>query len=87
LRKAALIEGTTLILLIFIAVPLKRIMETPEMVSIIGITFLAYIFILVQYYSTHKTLTSGQLGIGMTAAIIPLGSFIFDHKVLKKTNT
>ena len=75
LRKAALIEGTTLILLMFIAVPLKRMMDIPEMVSIIGpihgVAFLAYIFILVQYYSTHKTLTGSQLGIGMIAAIIP----------------
>lgn len=87
LRKAALIEGTTLVLLILIAVPLKRMMGIPEMVSIMGpihgIAFLGYIFILLQYSSSDSPLSSSQLTLGILAALIPFGSFVFDHNVLK----
>ncbi|HIO93146.1 MAG TPA: DUF3817 domain-containing protein [Leucothrix mucor] len=87
LRKAALVEGTTLILLMLIAVPLKRMAGIPEMVSIVGplhgVAFLVYLALLTMSL-TKDRLTLMQWIIGLVAAFIPFGSFIFDHKVLKK---
>lgn len=86
LRKIAIVEGTTLILLVLIAVPLKRLWGYPEAVQIMGpihgAAFLVYIAAL-SYYLNQQMLTTKQWGIGLLAAFIPFGSYIFEQKVLK----
>ena len=86
LRKAAVVEGTTLILLMLIAVPLKRMAGIPEMVSIVGplhgVAFLVYLTLLTSNLSQDR-LTLIQWITGLVAAFIPFGSFLFDHKILK----
>ncbi|MCK5727024.1 MAG: DUF3817 domain-containing protein [Thiotrichaceae bacterium] len=87
LRTAALIEGTTLVLLMLIAVPLKHMADIPQFVSLIGpmhgIAFLGYLFVLFKYSSKDKPLSASQITVGILAALIPFGSFIFERKVLK----
>jgi integral membrane protein len=90
LRKAALIEGTTLILLALIAVPLKYYYGFPEAVRIMGpihgVAFLGYVFILTS--SVGKDLiTLLQWIIGLFAAFIPFGSFIFERFMLKNISS
>lgn len=87
LRKAALIEGTTLVLLVLIAVPLKRMAGMPEFVSILGpihgIAFITYCLMLSNALS-QKVLDAKQTTTGFVAAFIPFGSFAFEHFVLKQ---
>lgn len=86
LRKVALVEGFTLVLLVLVAVPLKRMVGIPEMVSIVGpihgLAFITYFSMLTHFFLNDR-LSFGQWGIGVVAAFIPFGSFIFEHKILK----
>ena len=86
LRKIAIVEGTTLILLVLIAVPLKRLWGYPEAVQIMGpihgAAFLVYVAAL-SYYLNQQMLVTKQWGIGLLAAFIPFGSYIFEQRVLK----
>ena len=85
LRWIALFEGTSLLLLLFVAMPLKYYMGIPEAVKIIGmahgILFLSFLVILFSH--TAKS----ELGLvktiaGFFASFIPFGTFVFKAKVL-----
>lgn len=87
LRIMSILEGSSLLLLLFVAVPLKRLMDMPEAVSIIGpihgvlfILFNLILFTLVfksQLKFTHAI-------IGFIASLIPFGTFVFKAKLLNK---
>ena len=70
------LEGTSFLLLLFIAMPLKYMMDIPEGVKYIGMAhgmlFITYIIILLW------AIPAGVLG-----SLLPFGPFIFDH-LLKK---
>ena len=87
LRRGALVEGSTLILLVLIAVPLKHLAGMPEAVSIMGpvhgLAFLVYLGLLILFLS-KEVLNIKQWGIGLLAAFIPFGSFIFERKILSQ---
>ncbi|MGJ8517853.1 hypothetical protein LMG33810_002211 [Carnimonas sp. LMG 33810] len=77
LRRAALIEGTTLLLLLFIAVPLKHLAGMPQAVSIMGpIHGIAFIFYIVQLLRSRAMLRidGAQLAKLIVAAFIPFGA-------------
>lgn len=85
LRWTALFEGTSLLLLIGVAMPLKYYAGMPEAVKIIGpihgVLFLSFIVLLFSH--TAK----GELNIlktlmGFFASFIPFGTFVFKAKVL-----
>lgn len=86
LSKIAILEGSTLLLLLFLAVPAKRLFGYPEAVtlmgSIHGAAFIFYVVTLTAFLA-GKHLRLGQWGIGLLAAFLPFGSFVFEHKVLK----
>jgi len=86
LRWSALFEGSSLLLLLGVAMPLKYYADIPEAVKIIGpihgILFLTFIVLLLSHaikgeLNFIKTLT------GFFASFIPFGTFIFKAKVLK----
>ncbi len=89
LRHAALVEGTTLVLLVLIAVPLKHLAGIPEFVSFMGpihgVSFLVYLAMLTMFLTANR-ITITNWGIGLIAAFIPFGSFIFERKVLRQKN-
>lgn len=85
LRRAALFEGSSLLLLLFVAMPLKYYAEIPLAVKIVGplhgVLFLTFIVLLFSHASKRdlnlaKTLT------GFLASFIPFGTFVFKAKVL-----
>jgi len=85
LRWAALFEGSSLILLLFVAMPLKYYAEIPMAVKIVGpihgILFLTFLVLLFSHaakreLSLLKTIT------GFFASFIPFGTFIFKAKAL-----
>lgn len=86
MRIASLLEASTLSLLVFVAVPLKRVFGMPEMVSVLGpihgLAFLFYIWMLVQ--SHFQFGWSGREWLRMVAcAFIPLAGFI-NERLLKR---
>ena len=84
------LEGTSFLLLLCIAMPLKYMMDIPEGVTYIGMAhgglFIAYIVILMGTAVKIK-LPIWALPAGVLGSFLPFGPFIFDHwlkKSLKK---
>nr|WP_272487605.1 DUF3817 domain-containing protein [Psychrobacter okhotskensis] len=80
------LEGTSFLLLLGIAMPLKYMMDMPEMVSYVGpvhgVLFIAYIVVL--FITAHKIkMPLWALPAGVLGSFLPFGPFVFDH-VLKK---
>lgn len=87
LRIAGLIEGSTLLVLLLIAVPLKHIGGIPQFVTIMGplhgVAFIAYLRFLAEAVSQGDW---QRRDIIRTAAVsfIPLGTF-YNDRFLKRT--
>lgn len=81
----AFLEGVSLLLLLFIAMPLKYIWEMPQMVQVVGmahgILFLVYIALAFMVYNELKW-SLKTLAIVMIASIIPFGTFYIEKKYL-----
>lgn len=88
LRLIAFLEGISLLVLVFIAVPLKYLAHNPSWVKAIGpvhgILFLLFVFSTLkvgieQQWSFRKTTWKVLL-----ACFIPFGTFYIDSAILKK---
>ena len=88
LRILSILEGSSLLLLLFLAVPLKRMLDMPEVVSIIGpihgVLFIAFNLTVVIAVAKSQLKVSHGI-IGFIASLIPFGSFVFKAKLLNKT--
>lgn len=85
LRFMALLEGTSLLLLLFVAMPLKYSFGMPEYVKIIGPIHggLFIAFNIVLFYHVFKGHLSEVKGfLGLLASLIPFGTFYYKYKVL-----
>jgi len=78
-------EGISFLLLLGIAMPLKYWAGIPEPVKYLGwahgVLFILYMIALIQVFFT-KRLSIFKFGIGIIAAFLPLGPFLF-HRNLK----
>jgi integral membrane protein len=85
-RIIALLEGVSFLVLLFIAMPLKYMMNQPVPVRITGmvhgILFIAFVFYLMLVKSELKWPTKKTL-IAFAASLLPFGTFVLDAKVLK----
>jgi integral membrane protein len=85
-KIVAFLEGTSLLLLLFFAMPMKYYFDEPIYVRVIGmahgILFVAYCIIAlmskIEYSWTYK-----KLGIICLASIVPFGTFYVDNTYLK----
>ena len=86
MRLVSLLEGTTLVILIFIAVPLRHLagyrIATEIMGPIHGTAFLLYIWMLIQTVSAGCVPKSDALRL-IVAAFVPFGAF-FNERLLRK---
>ncbi|HLP19625.1 MAG TPA: DUF3817 domain-containing protein [Chitinophagales bacterium] len=90
LRILGFLEGTTLLLLVFVGVPLKYIWDSPELVKSLGpihgaifILFVLNTFsVAVEQKWEFKTTTWKLL----LACFIPFGTFYIDSKILSKVD-
>ena len=82
----ALLEGLSLLLLLFFAMPMKYVMEEPVYVKVIGmahgILFIVYI-ILAVILKIEENWDWKKFGIICIASIIPFGTFYVERKYLK----
>ena len=85
LRWIALFEGSSLLLLLFVAMPLKYYAGIPEAVRIIGtghgILFLSFVVILFSH-AVKRELGLLKTISGFFASFIPFGTFVFKAKAL-----
>jgi integral membrane protein len=86
LRVIALLEGLSFLILLGIAMPLKYMLDKPEMVRIVGmvhgVLFIAYI-ILVIIVRELKKWNLKQTFLALIASILPFGTFYADNKLFK----
>jgi integral membrane protein len=86
MRLVSLLEGATLIILVFIAVPLRHIggyrIATMIMGPVHGAAFLLYFWMLVQTISGGSLPKRDALRL-ITAAFVPFGAF-FNERLLRK---
>lgn len=84
LRRLALIEGVSFLILLFIAMPLKYLAGMPMAVKIVGwahgLLFVAFCFALLQ---TMLTMNWGfkRAAIVFIASLLPFGPFVLDRRM------
>ncbi len=86
LRKVGIIEGISLIILFFIAVPIKYMMGEPLPVRIVGsIHGFLWLYLLYNLYEVYKkNLLEKETAIKIViASVIPFG-FLFIDKTVKR---
>ena len=85
-RIVALFEGISYVLLLFVAVPVKYLLDDPQYVKLLGmphgIWFMIYIVLAVVIYSEGKWTKRAFYEI-LLASIIPFGTFYIDYKHLR----
>ncbi|QIC63144.1 DUF3817 domain-containing protein [Acinetobacter schindleri] len=86
LRLVGLIEGISFLLLLFIAMPVKYMMDNPVLVKYIGmghgVLFILFLVVLFTVCEKQKWALSMFI-MGLIASILPFGPFIFDMKLKK----
>lgn len=88
LRIIAYLEGISLLVLIFIAVPLKYYYEIPTVTEIMGPVhgslFLLFIFNTLKVGFEQKWKFATITWKVILACFIPFGTFYIDHRIFKK---
>ncbi len=87
LRIIAFLEGMSFLVLLFIAMPLKKWMGMPMMVRHVGMThgilFLMYLVAVLHVMIALKwSFWKGALAV--LASFVPFGTFVLDAKMLKE---
>ena len=86
LRLVAFLEGVSYILLLFIAVPIKYLLNDPTYVKLLGmphgILFISYIILSVIGKNNFKW-SYLEFFIVSAASLIPFGTFYVDKKYLR----
>ncbi|GAE34511.1 DUF3817 domain-containing protein [Halalkalibacter akibai] len=85
-RMIGFLEGMSFLLLLFIAMPLKYMMDMPLMVTYVGAAhgalFILYIGA-VMYMKMNEGWSYKKSFLACVASVMPFGPFIFDAKLLK----
>jgi integral membrane protein len=85
-RIIALLEGISFLVLLFIAMPLKYMLDMPQPVRITGmahgVLFVAYVCWLIMVTLKLKWPVKKAF-IAFLASLLPFGTFILDARVLK----
>jgi integral membrane protein len=86
LRWVGVFEGFTLILLMLVAVPIKRLLGVAEMVTWVGpvhgVAFLVYLYAVVEAWSAGD-LSRRRLAFSLLACFIPFGTW-FNNRYLRR---
>lgn len=85
-RIISFLEGTTYLLLLFIATPIKYFLDDPQYVKLLGmphgLLFVAYI-VIAYLIKADMRWKGRDFRIVLLASIIPFGTFYIDRKYLK----
>ncbi len=88
LRLVAFLEGVSLLILVFVGMPLKYYLESPGFVKILGpihgMLFIAFVILTIQVSISLKwNFIKTTLWV-LISSFIPFGTFYVDMKILKK---
>ena len=87
LRIVAFLEGCSLLLLIFIAMPIKYLMNIPEATQAIGmvhgVLFVIFIFATI-FISIIQKWSFMNVMMVMASSVLSFGTFYIDKKILSK---
>jgi integral membrane protein len=87
-RFIAIAEGVSLLVLLFIAMPLKYFADLPAMVKYVGwahgILFLLYLIFLLDAWLKLRW-GFGKVIVAFLASLIPIGTFLFEKRLKKET--
>lgn len=83
-RAISIIEGISFLLLLFVAMPLKYVMDMPLAVTYVGwahgVLFVVYVYMV--FPTAHKLdWKFGKTFFALVAAILPFGPFVFDRNL------
>ncbi|MDM1352146.1 DUF3817 domain-containing protein [Myroides marinus] len=85
-KFTALLEGISLLVLLFIAMPLKYWLDKPEMVSKVGmahgVLFILYI-VMATVLKNDEKWSWKKYGLICIASVIPFGTFVMEKKLLE----
>ena len=88
LRLLAILEGISLLLLVFVAVPLKYLFHYPDFVKALGpihgILFVLFIFSTINIGIAQRWSFKSTTWKVLVACLIPFGTFYIDHRILSK---
>ncbi len=83
-RLIAIIEGISYLVLLFIAMPLKYMVDMPMAVkitgSVHGFLFVAFMVFLLLAWVQYKW-SFGKATLAFLSSLIPFGTFVFDRKI------
>jgi integral membrane protein len=89
-RFIALVEGVSLLLLLFIAMPLKYFADESRPVTYVGwahgILFLLYLIFLLDVWIKLRW-NFGKVLVAFIASLIPFGTFLFEGRLKKESRT
>ena len=87
LRAIGFAEGVSLLLLLFVAMPLKYLSGKPEMVKIVGwahgVLFVAFMIAVLNAFIVRKWAFT-KVFVAFIAAFLPFGTFWFDKKLKRE---
>jgi integral membrane protein len=87
MRAVSLLEGTTLLLLVGVAVPLKHLAGYPIATRLVGpvhgIAFVLYVWMLIQTVSMGGW-SRGETARMVLAAFIPFGAFLNERALARR---
>jgi integral membrane protein len=86
-RTVAVLEGISYLVLLFIAMPLKRLAGIHEVQKYVGwahgLLFILFMALLVQVWVTYKW-SFYKVVVAFVASLIPFGTFILDKRLEKE---
>lgn len=87
LRIVAFLEGLSLILLVFVAMPIKYYGDDPSWVKAIGpvhgALFVLFVLMALPFAVKHAWSVWDTIKRVLLASFVPFGTFIVDHQVLR----
>lgn len=88
LRLLAILEGISLLLLVFVAVPVKYLFDFPDMVKALGpihgVLFVLFILNTINVGIAQRWEFKSVTWKVLLACLIPFGTFYIDHRILSK---
>ncbi|NND94355.1 MAG: DUF3817 domain-containing protein [Flavobacteriales bacterium] len=86
-KRVGILEALSFLLLLFIAMPLKYMMDLPDMVKYVGwahgVLFIAYVAMLVLAADEQKW-SFKWVALAFVAALLPFGPFVLHNKLENK---
>ncbi|HTF32055.1 MAG TPA: DUF3817 domain-containing protein [Flavitalea sp.] len=88
LRILAFLEGVSLLVLVFVAVPLKYFFDNPSLVQSVGpvhgVLFLLFVFNALQVGAEQQWKFKETTWKVLVVSFIPFGTFYIDYNILRK---